>query len=97
MLDSVDLPILNAKDWDFWESPVARYLRVTMSLSAGAIGFLDRHGFFSMKGSTSASKCWKRSRDILENLSLKTSRHCLIILVSSYNTKISKFQNSNLK
>ena len=48
-----------------------------MSLSAGATGFLDRHGFFSMKGSTSASKCWKRSGDILENLSLKTSRHCL--------------------
>ena len=27
-----------------------------MSLSAGVIGFLDRHGFFSVKGSTSASK-----------------------------------------
>ena len=73
----MDFPILNAKDWDCWESPVARYLWVTMSLSAGAIGFLDRHGFFSMKGSTSASKCWKRSGDILVNLSLKTSRHCL--------------------
>jgi len=69
MLDSVDLPTLDAKDWDCWESPVARYQRVTMSLSAGAKGFLERHGFFSMKGSTSASKC--------ENQSLKTSRHCL--------------------
>ena len=77
MLDSVDLPIRNAKDWDCCESPVARYLRVTISLSAGAIGFLDRHGFFSMKGSTSASKCWKRSGEILEKLSLKRSRHCL--------------------
>ena len=43
----MDLPILNAKDWDCWESPVARYLRVTISLSAGAIGFLDRHGSLS--------------------------------------------------
>ena len=77
MLDSVDLPIRNGKDWDCWESPVARYLRVTMSLSAGAICFLNRHGFFSMKGSTSASKCWKRSGDILENLSLKRSLYCL--------------------
>ena len=52
----MDMPILNAKDWDCWESPVARYLRVTISLFAGAKGFLDRHGFFSMKGSASASK-----------------------------------------
>ena len=72
----MDLPILNAMDWDCWESPVARYPRETMSLSAGAIGFLDRHG---MKGSTSASKCWKHSGDILEKLSLKTSQHCLSI------------------
>ena len=48
-----------------------------MSLSAGAIGFLDRHGFFPMKGSTSASKCWRRSGAILVNGSSKTSRHCL--------------------
>ena len=32
ILEIVALPILNVKDCDCWESPVARYLKVTIKL-----------------------------------------------------------------
>ena len=46
-VDIVDLPIRNANDCDCWESPVARYLKVTINFSAAEIGFLDLHCFLA--------------------------------------------------
>ena len=57
ILEIVALPILNVKDCDCWESPVARYLKVTINLSAAGIGFRDLHGFFAMTGSTRVKRC----------------------------------------
>ena len=52
-------------DCDCWESPVARYLRVTINLSASEMTFLDRHGFLAISGPTRVRRCSNLSGDIL--------------------------------
>ena len=66
--DIVDLPMRNKNEWVCWESPVIKYLNVTIRHSASEIEFLDRHSFFAMNGPTRVKRSWKPSKDILVNL-----------------------------
>ena len=69
--DTVTRPIRNKNDCDCWESPVAKNLSATISLSAAEIVCLDRHDFLVKRGPTTDNECSKRSGAILKNLQYK--------------------------